>query len=125
MASKLDASDVLVSHHNVICNVLNISKTTLISLTGKLFEDRIVDRATKIAVMSKGGYEGADTLLDHVETRVDNNPELLHTVLEAMRELEALKDVVEQMDNWKREQIEISIGIQFTLYKHARWYFRW
>ena len=124
MASKLDASDILVSHHNVICKVLSVSKTTLISLTGKLFEVRIVDRATKIAVISKGGYEGADTLLDHVEIRVDNNPQLLHTVLEAMRELKALKDVVEQIDNWKGDQM--STGIQcFTLYKHARWYLRW
>ena len=101
-------SDVLVSDHNDICKILDASETTLISLTGKLFQLRIVDRPTKIDIMSKGGYIGADTLLDHVETRVDNNPQVLITVFEAMRENTALKDITEQLE---KETKQISTGI--------------
>ena len=62
---------------------------------------RIVDRLTKIAVTSKGQYKGADIVQDYVEKKVNDKPRLLRTVLDAMRELEALKDVVDQMDKWK------------------------
>ena len=103
MAAK--ASGVLISHHNVICNVLSVSETTLISLAGKLFSIHIVDRPTKTLVLSNGGYKGADILLDHVEMRVDNKPKILQIVLKAMQELEALKDIVEQMENWKEEDM--------------------
>ena len=108
MASPTKPSDVLVSHHNDICKILDASETTLNSLTGKLFQLQIVDRPTKIDVMSKGGYKGADTLLDHVETRVDNNSQILITFLEAMRENTALKDITEQLE---RETKQISTGI--------------
>ena len=99
--SRSQASDVLVSHHHAICSILSASETTLYSLTGKLYEMRIVDRPTKIAVISKGQYKGADILLDHIDMKVKDKPRLLCTVLHAMQELEALKDVVEQMDKWK------------------------
>ena len=108
MASPTKPSDHLVSCDNDICKALAASETTLDSLTGKLFQLRIVDRPTKIAVMSKGGYKGADTLLDHVEMRVDNNPEVLITVFEAMRENTALKDITEQLE---RKTNQISTGI--------------
>ena len=96
---------VLVTHHNLICNVLSVSETTLISLTGKLFSKHIVDRHTKNLVVSTGGYRGAEILLNHVEVRVKNKPQILHTILTAMQEQEALKDIVEQMKKWKRKQI--------------------
>ena len=87
---------------------MDASETTLNSLTGKLFQLQIVDRPTKIDVMSKGGYKGADTLLDHVETRVNNNPQILIDVFEAMRENTALKDITEQLE---METKQISTGI--------------
>ena len=105
MESRTEPSEALVSHHNDICKILDASETTLISLTGKLFQLRIVDRPTKIYVTSKGGYKGADTLLDHVETRVDNNPQILITVLEAMRENTALKDITEQLETETKQII--------------------
>ena len=103
MAAK--ASGVLISYHNAICNVLSVSENTLISLIGNLFLIRIIDRPTKNLVISNGGYKGADILLDHVEMRVDNKPKILQSVLKAMQELEALKDIVEQMENWKEEDV--------------------
>ena len=108
--SRSGASDVLVSHHHAICNILSASETTLHSLTGKLYEMRIVDRPTKIAVISKGQYKGADILLDHVDMKVNDKPRLLRTILDAMRELEALKDVVEQMDKWKAKDMNTLQG---------------
>ena len=99
---------VLVSHHNAICDVLSVSKPTLISLTGKLFSEHIIDRPTKTSVLSKGGYKGADILLDHVEMKVESNPSILQTVLKAMKEHESLVDIVEQMENWEGEDMQIS-----------------
>ena len=101
-------SRVVVSHHNLICDVLSVSKPTLISLTGKLFAKHIIDRPTKTSVISKGGYEGADALLDHVEMKVESNPHILPTILKAMKEHESLVDIVEQMENWEGEEMLIS-----------------
>ena len=115
MAAKIDVarpSDVLVSRHSDVCSTLSVSETTLESLTGKLFQLRIVDRSTKTAVMSKAGYKGADTLLDYVEMRVDNNPEILQSVFEAMSECESLKEIVHQMKRkWESETKHLSTGI--------------
>ena len=101
-------SRVLVSHHNAICNVLSASKPTLISLTGMLYSKHIIDRRTKISVISKGGYKGADILLDHVEMKVESKPSILPTILKAMKEHESLVDIVEQMENWEGEDMQIS-----------------
>ena len=103
-------SDFLISHHNDICSTLSVSKTTLVSLTGKLFQLRIVDRSTKTAVVSKGGYKGADILLDFVEMKLDNNPEILESVLEAMQENESLKEIVWQIKT-KRQLLSTGIKI--------------
>ena len=105
-------SDVLVTRHNDICSILSVFEITLESLTGKLFQLRIVDRSTKIAVMSKAGYKGADTLLDYVEMRVDNNPKILRAVFEAMSECEPLKGIVYQMERkLESETKHLSTGI--------------
>ena len=108
--SKSRASDILVTHHDDLCKALTISETTLFSLTGKLYSKRIVDFRTKSEITSKGGYKGADTLMDYLGLRVDNNSNMLYYVLQAMRELEALKDIVEKMESWEGEDTEISTG---------------
>ena len=104
------ASDILVTHHDDLCKALTVSETTLFSLTGKLYSKRIVDFRTKSEITTKGGYKGADTLMDYLEMRVDHNSDMLYNVLQAMRELEALKDIVEKMDSWEGEAMEISAG---------------
>ena len=102
--SKSVASDVLVFHHNDICKVLTVSQTTLFSLAGELYAKRIIDIRTKSEVISKGGYKGADTLLDLVKMKVDNKPRILPRVFEAMQKHEALKDIVEKMENWEEDK---------------------
>ena len=97
-------SDVLVSRHKDICNTLTVSRTTLQSLTLKLFQLRIVDQPTKGVVMSKKGCKGPDILLDYLEMRVDSNPTMLQFVLEAMQENESLTEIVDQMKKkWDNE----------------------
>ena len=107
---KSRASDILVAHHDDLCKALTVSETTLFSLTGKLYSKRILDFRTKSEITLKGGYKGADTLMDYLEMRVDHNSDMLYNVLQAMRELEALKDIVEKMDSWEGEAMEISAG---------------
>ena len=101
--SKSVASDVLVSHHDEMWKILNVSKITLLSLAVKLYAKRIIDIHTKSLVTTKGGYEEANTLLDHIKLKVDSKPEILPTVFEAMREHETLKDIVEKMEKWQGE----------------------
>ena len=108
--SKSRASDILVTHHDDLCKALTVSETALFSLTGNLYSKRILDFRTKSEIISKGGYKGADTLMDYLEMRVDNNSAMLYNVLQAMRELEDLKDIVDKMDSWEGEDMEISTG---------------
>ena len=70
---------------------MSVSRHTLISLTEMLYSKHVIDRPTKISVISKGGYEGADALLDHVEMKVESKPRILPTVLEAMKEHELFR----------------------------------
>ena len=107
--SKSRASDILVTHHDDLCKALTVSETALFSLTGNLYSKRILDFRTKSEIISKGGYKGADTLMDYLEMRVDHNSAMLYNVLQAMRELEDLKDIVDKMDSWE-EDMEISTG---------------
>ena len=114
------ASDVLVSFNHDICKILSVSATTLFELTQRLFAIGILNIHTKSVVMSRGGYKGADALLDYLEMRIDIKPEILHSVLEAMRELEVLKYVVKEMEKWEGEDVQISQdNILFTACKHS------
>ena len=108
--SKSRASDILVTHHDDLCKALTVSENTLFSLTGKLYSKQILDFPTKYEITSKGGYKGADTLMDYLEFRVLHNPGLLYNVLQAMRELEVLKDIVVKLESWEGEDMEISTG---------------
>ena len=105
--ANLRAKDILVSHRSEISKVLTVSETTLLSLTVKLYEKQIVDDLTKAEIISQTGVRAANTLLDLIELRVKYKPQLLHTVFDAMKENMALKDIVEQMENWKSEDIDM------------------
>ena len=103
MAVSNSASDVLVSHHSKICKVLATSESTLLSLTIELYEKEVVDIQTKSHIRSKSGLEAADSLLDFIRMRVDNEPKILQIVFKAMQENVSLKDIVDQMKSWKRD----------------------
>ena len=72
-------------------DVLNTSKPTLISLTEKAYAKNIIDKDTKIYIEEK---LSANTLLDHIEMRVDLYPD---TVFEIMGDQEYLKSTVKEM----------------------------
>ena len=67
---------------------------------------RIIDQHTKIHVCCVKGFEGADILMDHVETKVDQNPECLDVVLQIMEKHESLCNVVRRMRRGKGNIIQ-------------------
>ena len=97
----------MVSHHDEMCKILTVSKITLFSLAVKLYAERIIDIHTKSYVIKKGGFKGADALLDLIKLKVDSKPEILPTVFKAMREQETLKDIVEKMEKWEGEDKDV------------------
>ena len=105
MAEK--KSDVLRSCCSQLCNVLATAHTTMISFTLKLYEKRIIDKTTKIEILERKGLEVANTLMDLVMMKIDFRPERLELVLQIMRELEDLQDVVEMIQTEKKDYIAI------------------
>ena len=88
---------VLRKYHGDICSVLNVSKESLQSFAQKLFGEEIINKETKISVIRTGGTEGADELLNHIELKVEQNPDYLHVVLELMENDEYLRDIVKKI----------------------------
>ena len=74
------------------------SGTTLRDLTGELFQEGIVDTASKNEIFRQKGYDGADTLMDLVEMKVDANPQHFDTVLQLMRRQDDLREIVQKME---------------------------
>ena len=95
---KPKPSDVVRQHHHQLCKALDVSDNTLQYFTGHLFQEEIIDAPTKIEVLRKNGFHGADILLNLVRLKVDLKPKYLETVLMAMRPLTALQDIAEKME---------------------------
>ena len=93
--------NVLRSKHAELCRLLNGSEPTLLSLTAELFAKEIIDVKIKIDVNNKGGFAGADTLLTHVHMRIEQNPQHLTIVQEALEKEAFLDEIVKKMK--KRE----------------------
>ena len=92
---------VLRSKHRELCELLNGSEPTLLSLTAELFAKEIIGLNIKIDVHNKGGFAGADTLLTHVHMRIEHNPQHLTIVQEALEKEAFLDEIVKKMK--KRE----------------------
>ena len=95
--SRQSNPDVLREYHGEISDVLNVSKDSLLSFTQKLFAVNIINRDTKISVTRTGGKEGAGILLDHIEMKVEQNPDCLHVVLKLMENDEYLRHIVRKI----------------------------
>ena len=95
MASK--PSDILRHHHNQICNVLATAEETMTSFVIMLHGKHVITISTKNDVCQTKGLDGPNTLLDILETKVDESPEHLDTILEIMKELEDLHDTLESI----------------------------
>ena len=61
------------------------------SFAQKLFSRNIINRDTNISVIHIGGKNGADKLLDHIQMKVEQNPDCLHVVLQLMEKDEYLR----------------------------------
>ena len=102
---KTSNPDVLREYHGEICDVLNVSEYSLLLFTQKLFARNIINRDTKISVTRTGGKEGAGILLDHIEIKVEQNPDCLHVVLELMENDEYLLHIVKKIkDEYEGEE---------------------
>ena len=101
---------MLREYHGEICDVLNVSKDSLLSFTLQLFAVNIIDRDTKISVNRTGGKEGADTLLDHIEVKIEQNPDCLQVVLQLMENHEYLCNIVKKIKGeYEGEEIVINL----------------
>ena len=96
-STKMISPDVLRSNHADLCKLLNNSKSTLSKFTIELYAKKIIDMTVKIDVLNEGGFTGADILLTHVQTKIEQSPGLLDTVQKAMEKEEFLDEIVKKM----------------------------
>ena len=101
---KLKPSDVVRQHYHQLWKALDVSDNPLQYFTGHLNQEEIIDAPTKIEVLRKNGFHGADGLLNIVRLKVDLKPIYLETVLMEMKPLTALQDIAEKMEQ------ELAIG---------------
>ena len=95
--------DVLRSNHAKLCQLLNTSEPTLLSLTTELYAKKIIGTNIKIDVLSKKGYNGADILLTHVQMSIEQSPKQLDTIQKAMENEQFLDEIVKKM---KKESMQ-------------------
>ena len=88
------------SNHAELCKLLNVSDSTLLTLTLVLYAKGIIDVNIKTDVLNKGGFAGADTLLTHVQMKIEQNLEYLDIIQETLEEEQFLDEIVTKM---KRE----------------------
>ncbi len=94
------ACEVLRDYHGELCQLLDASSETLSSFVVNLYAKRMIDMANKHEVLRTKGYQGADTLLDHLMLKVEAKPERFDKILEILMKQGATKDIAEKM---KRE----------------------
>ena len=100
--------DILRHHHNQICNVLATAEETMTSFVIMLYGKHVITITTKNDVCLRKGLDGPNALLDILETKVDENPEHLDTILEIMKELENLHDTLESIQKESYDKHEMS-----------------
>ncbi len=84
---------LLRRRHSLICEALSVSDSTFRTLAGRLFSANIIDMTTKTAVLRKLGHEGADSLMDILEMKVESRPERFDNILEIMIEFDILREI--------------------------------
>ena len=95
--STMISPNAFRSKHAELCKLLNISESTLFSLTLELYAEKVIDLEVKIDVLNKGGIVGADILLTHIQMKIDNSPEHLDNVQKAMENEQCLDEIVKKM----------------------------
>ena len=94
---------VLRSNHAKLCQLLNTSEPTLLSLTTELYAQNIISMNIKIDVRNNKGYNGADILLTHVQMKIEHSSEHLDTIQKAMENEQFLHEIVSKM---KKESMQ-------------------
>ena len=99
-------SEVIRCHHGEVCRILDTVEGSLILVAGRLYEKCIIDMKTKNEVFRQKGYEGANTMMDYVLMKIEQNPQLFQLAVDVLGELDILEAVVKEM---KRRDLESCI----------------
>ena len=98
-------------HNGEVCTIVNL-ESALLPLVLKLFERGIIDESTKNDVDRQNDYKGAKMVMEYLQRKVEQTPEIFPTVLEVMGEVNALEAVVEKMKDEAHVYVE-NKGINF------------
>ena len=85
------------------CTRLDTVEGSLLLVAERRFEKCIIDMKTKNEVFRQKGYEGANTMMDYVLMKIEQNPQLFQLVVDVLGELDILEAVVKEM---KRKDLE-------------------
>ena len=89
---------MLRQHHGKLLEILHRAEpTTLRSLCTNLYSKGIIDQAVKNDILGKGGQQGAIVLLDHVQSKVENESGHMEAVLQIMEHENSLRAIVKDM----------------------------
>ena len=107
--------EVITHHQDKLCQVLHHNEEVLLLLLMKLVENSIIDDMTKNEVDRQKGYEGADTMMDHVKMKIQQIPALSQSILQVMREFAFFEDIVENMKQERREHLTNEPGTNLII----------
>ena len=102
--SAFKSIEVITHHQDSVCQILHHNEGVLLLFLRKLVEKGIIDDVIKNEVDRQKGYEGVDTMMDHMKMKIQQIPDLFPSILQVMKEFVILEDVVENM---KQERSEL------------------
>ena len=99
--------ELLRHHRSQLCDILSTAEQTMLSFTIKLYEKHVITMDTKNDVCRRKGLDGPNILLDQLETKVGQNSKYFDTILEIMKELQDLHDVLESIEKEDNERKQL------------------
>ena len=86
-----------------MCSRLSSSEESLLLFAGKLYDKELIDMGTKSEVRRNKGYEGADIMMDYLQTQLKDRPVIFTSVINIMKEVELLKTIAIDMETAARK----------------------
>ena len=96
-------AEILRATRSRLCNVLALDKEITLNFMNKLYGKGIIDRETKRSVGDKSRMAGADLLMDRLETKIEESPQSFDLILNAMKEMEIMQSIVEDIEREKQK----------------------
>ena len=98
---KVEKPSEIIRKHSVdMFNILSSSKETLLSLTVKLYQRKLIDRHTKtiLSSPSTSPQQASIALLDYLELKIEQSVRYFSDLLNVLRTEEIMKDLVEKFE---------------------------